>query len=81
MNDGPLCRCSIKSRRSGIRHNIYPGEHVSTHRNMLLLILLNLDKARVMARLMFTTSMPLECPQECIGIYVAGISSLQQELQ
>lgn len=26
MNDGPLCRCSSKSRRSGIRHNIYAGE-------------------------------------------------------
>ncbi|XP_018494347.2 ribonuclease 3 [Galendromus occidentalis] len=26
MNDGPLCRCSIKSRRSGIRHNCFPGE-------------------------------------------------------
>ncbi|XP_064648980.1 uncharacterized protein LOC135501106 [Lineus longissimus] len=26
MNDGPLCRCSIKARRSGIRHSIYPGE-------------------------------------------------------
>ncbi|KAH9500714.1 hypothetical protein Btru_076335 [Bulinus truncatus] len=25
-NDGPLCRCSIKSRQSGIRHDIYPGE-------------------------------------------------------
>ncbi|XP_066595146.1 ribonuclease 3 [Prorops nasuta] len=26
MNDGPLCRCSAKSRRSGIRHGIYAGE-------------------------------------------------------
>ncbi|KAI4457702.1 ribonuclease iii [Holotrichia oblita] len=26
MNDGPLCRCSKKSRQSGIRHGIYPGE-------------------------------------------------------
>ncbi|XP_073837215.1 ribonuclease 3-like [Musca autumnalis] len=26
MNDGPLCRCSQKSRRVGIRHGIYPGE-------------------------------------------------------
>ncbi|XP_076455458.1 ribonuclease 3-like [Babylonia areolata] len=26
MNNGPLCRCSIKARRSGIRHDIYPGE-------------------------------------------------------
>lgn len=26
MNDGPLCRCSAKSRRSGIRHGMYPGE-------------------------------------------------------
>lgn len=26
INDGPLCRCSIKSRRTGIRHGIYPGE-------------------------------------------------------
>ncbi|GJQ74766.1 drosha [Trypoxylus dichotomus] len=26
MNDGPLCRCSKKSRKSGIRHGIYPGE-------------------------------------------------------
>ncbi|XP_017776911.1 PREDICTED: ribonuclease 3 isoform X2 [Nicrophorus vespilloides] len=26
MNDGPLCRCSNKSRKSGIRHGIYPGE-------------------------------------------------------
>lgn len=26
MNDGPLCRCSAKSRRCGIRHSIYPGE-------------------------------------------------------
>lgn len=28
MNDGPLCRCSAKSRRIGIRHGIYPGEKV-----------------------------------------------------
>lgn len=28
MNDGPLCRCSAKSRRSGIRHGIYAGESV-----------------------------------------------------
>ncbi|GAB6023150.1 hypothetical protein CHUAL_007230 [Chamberlinius hualienensis] len=27
MNDGPLCRCSLKARRSGIRHGIYPGEN------------------------------------------------------
>lgn len=26
MNDGPLCRCSAKSKRSGIRHGIYKGE-------------------------------------------------------
>ncbi|VVC31592.1 Hypothetical protein CINCED_3A011879 [Cinara cedri] len=26
MNDGPVCRCSFKSQRSGIRHNIYIGE-------------------------------------------------------
>ncbi|KAJ1201125.1 hypothetical protein NDU88_004940 [Pleurodeles waltl] len=26
MNDGPLCKCSAKSRRTGIRHCIYPGE-------------------------------------------------------
>lgn len=26
MNDGPFCRCSAKSRRTGIRHGIYPGE-------------------------------------------------------
>ena len=28
MNNGPLCRCSIKARRSGIRHDIYPGENI-----------------------------------------------------
>ncbi|XP_034951139.1 ribonuclease 3 [Chelonus insularis] len=28
MNDGPLCRCSAKSRRSGIRHGIYAGEGI-----------------------------------------------------
>ncbi|XP_054279725.1 ribonuclease 3 [Macrosteles quadrilineatus] len=27
MNDGPLCRCSAKAQRSGIRHNIYAGEN------------------------------------------------------
>eukprot|EP00057_Strongylocentrotus_purpuratus_P009657 XP_011664131.1 PREDICTED: ribonuclease 3 [Strongylocentrotus purpuratus] len=26
MNDGPLCKCSIKQKKSGIRHNIFPGE-------------------------------------------------------
>ncbi|XP_031802012.1 ribonuclease 3 isoform X7 [Sarcophilus harrisii] len=26
MNDGPLCKCSAKARRTGIRHSIYPGE-------------------------------------------------------
>ncbi|KAF4526532.1 hypothetical protein B566_EDAN005899 [Ephemera danica] len=26
MNDGPLCRCSAKAQRSGIRHGIYAGE-------------------------------------------------------
>ena len=30
MNDGPLCRCSRKAQRSGIRHDIYPGEEVHT---------------------------------------------------
>lgn len=28
MNDGPMCRCSKKSRRSGIRHGVYPGENI-----------------------------------------------------
>lgn len=26
MNDGPVCRCSLKAKRSGIRHGIYLGE-------------------------------------------------------
>lgn len=26
LNDGPACRCSINSRKIGIRHNIFPGE-------------------------------------------------------
>ncbi|RWS31361.1 ribonuclease 3-like protein [Leptotrombidium deliense] len=26
MNDGPLCRCSAKAKKTGIRHGIYPGE-------------------------------------------------------
>ncbi|OCT74492.1 hypothetical protein XELAEV_18033471mg [Xenopus laevis] len=26
MNDGPLCKCSLKARRNGIRHSIYPAE-------------------------------------------------------
>ncbi|XP_053322023.1 ribonuclease 3 [Spea bombifrons] len=26
MNDGPLCKCSVKARRTGIRHSMYPGE-------------------------------------------------------
>ncbi|KAK7809814.1 hypothetical protein U0070_008464 [Myodes glareolus] len=26
MNDGPLCKCSAKARRTGIWHSIYPGE-------------------------------------------------------
>ena len=26
MNDGPVCRCSIKARKIGIRHGIYQGE-------------------------------------------------------
>ncbi|XP_054919064.1 ribonuclease 3 isoform X3 [Dermacentor andersoni] len=30
MNDGPLCRCSAKAQRSGIRHGIYPGEEPLT---------------------------------------------------
>uniref|UniRef100_A0A8C1WDX4 Drosha ribonuclease III n=1 Tax=Cyprinus carpio TaxID=7962 RepID=A0A8C1WDX4_CYPCA len=25
MNDGPLCKCSAKARRTGIRHSIYPA--------------------------------------------------------
>lgn len=29
MNDGPLCRCSFKARRTGIRHGIYAGESSS----------------------------------------------------
>lgn len=28
MNVGPLCKCSIKARRTGIRHSIYPGEEM-----------------------------------------------------
>ncbi|KAK7122917.1 hypothetical protein R3I94_019889 [Phoxinus phoxinus] len=28
MNDGPLCKCSAKARRTGIRHSIYPGEQL-----------------------------------------------------
>ncbi|RXM96122.1 Ribonuclease 3 [Acipenser ruthenus] len=35
MNDGPLCKCSAKARRTGIRHSIYPGEeHVKACRLM-----------------------------------------------
>lgn len=30
MNDGPLCRCSAKARRSGIRHGFYAGEGQNT---------------------------------------------------
>lgn len=26
MNDGPLCRCSARTRRQGIRHGVYAGE-------------------------------------------------------
>ncbi|XP_018429616.1 PREDICTED: ribonuclease 3 [Nanorana parkeri] len=26
MNDGPLCKCSVKARSTGIRHSFYPGE-------------------------------------------------------
>jgi len=26
VNDGPLCRCALDSRETGIRHGIYPGE-------------------------------------------------------
>ncbi|XP_068092839.1 ribonuclease 3 [Hyperolius riggenbachi] len=26
MNDGPLCKCSVKARNTGIRHSFYPGE-------------------------------------------------------
>ncbi|OCT76318.1 ribonuclease 3 isoform X1 [Xenopus laevis] len=29
MNDGPLCKCSLKARRTGIRHSIYPGEELT----------------------------------------------------
>ena len=28
MNDGPLCRCSLRSQKTGIRHDVYPGEKV-----------------------------------------------------
>ncbi|XP_021955109.1 ribonuclease 3 isoform X2 [Folsomia candida] len=42
MNDGPLCRCSAKARRCGIRHGYFPGESIippcipfSTNRNTL----------------------------------------------
>ncbi|KAL3040550.1 hypothetical protein OYC64_011551 [Pagothenia borchgrevinki] len=31
MNDGPLCKCSAKARRTGIRHSIYPGEEQVKH--------------------------------------------------
>ncbi|XP_077537914.1 ribonuclease 3-like [Haemaphysalis longicornis] len=31
MNDGPLCRCSARGPRSGIRHRIYPGEEPLLH--------------------------------------------------
>ncbi|XP_067857978.1 ribonuclease 3 [Heptranchias perlo] len=29
MNDGPLCKCSAKAKRTGIRHSIYPGEETN----------------------------------------------------
>ena len=29
LNDGPLCRCSLKHRKKGIRHSVYPGEQVN----------------------------------------------------
>lgn len=35
MNDGPLCRCSARARRSGIRHNIYAGEQSLQHCDLL----------------------------------------------
>jgi hypothetical protein len=38
MNDGPLCRCSLKARRSGIRHSIYPGELVSSQSHFLYML-------------------------------------------
>lgn len=31
MNDGPLCRCSAKARRSGIRHGFYAGESENSY--------------------------------------------------
>jgi hypothetical protein len=29
MNDGPLCRCSARTRRQGIRHGVYVSENYS----------------------------------------------------
>lgn len=26
MNDGPLCRCSARTKRQGIRHGVYAAE-------------------------------------------------------
>ncbi|KAG5875022.1 hypothetical protein JTB14_004906 [Gonioctena quinquepunctata] len=41
MNDGPLCRCSWKCKKSGIRHGIYPGEK---HLNRCSLLTNNADR-------------------------------------
>lgn len=30
LNDGPVCRCSINARKTGMRHGIYPGEEQVT---------------------------------------------------
>uniref|UniRef100_A0A8D0GPF1 Ribonuclease 3 n=1 Tax=Sphenodon punctatus TaxID=8508 RepID=A0A8D0GPF1_SPHPU len=48
MNDGPLCKCSAKARRTGIRHSIYPGEEISLYCtsnavNVICLFKLNLS--------------------------------------
>ncbi|ELT91975.1 hypothetical protein CAPTEDRAFT_165112 [Capitella teleta] len=34
MNDGPICRCSLKNRQTGIRHNQYPGYKAPNKCNM-----------------------------------------------
>uniref|UniRef100_A0A8C7Y0K7 Drosha ribonuclease III n=1 Tax=Oryzias sinensis TaxID=183150 RepID=A0A8C7Y0K7_9TELE len=47
MNDGPLCKCSAKARRTGIRHSIYPGEEVGPVTLNLLLSVFQTDRPTV----------------------------------
>ena len=78
MNDGPVCRCSLKARQSGIRHGIYPGEELLQSCNPLSSNPLRLHHYRVVLTPLtnFATAFPTKIPYDSHDYIFEGFSLL-----